>query len=115
MVLMRALKSASRIAELGVSTIDSASPKTQAVTSLHVGEERNMSWSFLDRILREGVLNVQLEEVSGGVGRAGVSGMGVGLEGPERRFRGSSFGSRSLRFGIDDAAAGAATPGDEAG
>jgi hypothetical protein len=110
MVLMGALRSASRTAELGVSTMDSANPKTQAVMSLHVGEERKMSWSFLDRILREGVLNVQLEEVSGGVGRAGVSGMGVGLEGPERRFRGSSFGSRSLRFGIDDAA-----PGDEAG
>lgn len=81
--------------------------------SLYVDDDRNISWSFLDRILREGVLNVQLD-VSGGVGRAGVSGMGVGLEGPERRLRGSSFGSRSLRFGIDGAA-GDAAPCDDSG
>ena len=111
MVLTGALKSASLTAELGVSTTDSARAKTQAVMSLYVEDERKMSWSFFDKIRREGVLNVQLE-VSGGVGRAGVSGMGVGLEGPERRFRGSSFGSRSLRFGIDDAVGSTAPCGD---
>lgn len=70
--------------------------------SLHVGEDKKISWSLFDKILRDGVLKVQLD-VSGGVGKAGVSGMGVGLEVAERRFRGSSFGSRSLRFGIGDA------------
>lgn len=69
--------------------------------SLYVDEDKKISWSFFDKILRDGVLKVQ-SEVSGGVGKAGVSGMGVGLEVAERRFRGSSFGSRSLRFGIDD-------------
>ncbi len=39
----------------------------------------------------------------GGEGKAGVAGMGVGFAGPGRRLRGSSFGIRSLRLGMEDA------------
>lgn len=46
-----------------------------------------------------GTLYVQFV-TSGGLGSEGVSGTGVGLEGPFRRFRGSSLGIRVLRFGI---------------
>lgn len=52
---------------------------------------------------RVGILYVQ-PVVSGGDGRAGVSGTGIELAGGDRRRRGSSLGSRSLRFGIDGAA-----------
>jgi hypothetical protein len=68
-----------------------------------VGDARNVSWSFFDRILFLGIIYVQLD-VSGGEGRAGVSGTGVGLPVSDRRRRGSSLGILFLRLGIAGAA-----------
>lgn len=84
------------MADMGVSATDSESPKTQARMRSYVGEERKISWSSLDRIRRVGCLKDA--GASGGAGRAGVSGRGVGFSGAARRRRGSSLGSLSLRL-----------------
>jgi len=58
-----------------VSTTDSERVKTKDATRSLVGEERKRSWSFLERILRLGVVNAMLS-VAGGAGKGGVSGGG---------------------------------------
>lgn len=78
--------------ERGKSWTDSDKVNTKDWMRLQVVEERNNSWSLGERILREGVWNDKADGVSGGGGRAGVSGRGRGLEAGVRRRRGSSFG-----------------------
>jgi len=59
-----------------VSDTDSERVKTNETMRSLVGEERNRSWSFFERILRLGVVNVVLSEEDDGGGNGGVSGGG---------------------------------------
>src|SRR3569833_599302 len=94
-----AFRSSSLTDEMVLSTTASERVKIHAWISSYVGDERNSSWSFLERILRVGTWKDSVEG-SGGGGRAGVCGTGVWFDGGGRRRRGSSLGSACLKVGM---------------
>ena len=85
-----------------MSVTASERPNTHARISLYVGDERNSSWSFFERIRLDGIWKVS-EFVSGGGGSSGVSGRGVGFVRSLGRLRGSSLGSRSFKDDVEGA------------
>jgi len=88
------------IEEIGLSWTESESPKTKARRREYVDEERKMSWSFLERILRVGTWK-WTSSSDGGGGRDGVAGAGSDDGADSLRRRGRSrgiFSDRSSGF-----------------